>query len=245
MIAQVDMKPVSVSQLQDECPLCQGAGFVHPVNDGVVFYTTMEPCACQVADIAKRKADALIAKCQLPPDCAGLTFEQFEKVEGAEEAYDSALMVAGGKLEWLIMMGEWDRGKSHLAVSICRKWLERGVPARYAFVPIMFNELRAGFQDSADEDFVRVMEFFKNVPLLVLDDIPNKDEMSRWERQVLVIIIEHRGFNHLPLVVTTNATYNELPESISSRLQRYHDSKTVVMGGQEYRMAKMEGGRIG
>lgn len=230
---------VLVPQLQEsECPVCNGSGFLYPMRDGKPVYDETMPCECSVVDLKVTHDKHLVLKCQLPPDCAGLTFEKFDKVPGTVEAYKAAHKVADGELEWLILMGDWDRGKTHLAVSICRRWLLAGKPARYAYVPIMFDELRAGYRDKAEEDYNDVLEFFKTVPLLVLDDLPKEKEATRWERQKLETIIDYRGFNHLPLVITTNATYDELPPRIASRLQRYHSTQTVIMDGKEYRLHK-------
>ncbi len=76
-----------------------------------------------------------MALCQLPINTVGMTFETFEQRPGTEQAYNAALAIANEEIEWLTLAGPCDQGKTHLAVAAVRRWLDRGRPARYAYVP--------------------------------------------------------------------------------------------------------------
>jgi chromosomal replication initiation ATPase DnaA len=75
--------------------------------------------------------------CELPKKAMKWTFETFEVLPGLEDAYEAALELAArrGDKNWLLMTGGSDRGKTHLLMAICQRWLQVGIPARYAYVP--------------------------------------------------------------------------------------------------------------
>jgi chromosomal replication initiation ATPase DnaA len=80
-----------------------------------------------------------------------MTFEKFRQSRGLEDVIRQSRKVAAGDLRWLTIVSEVNHGKTHLAVAICREWLKQGKPARYAYVPLLMEELRRGFQAKGDE----------------------------------------------------------------------------------------------
>jgi len=134
------------------------------------------------------------------------------------------------ELKWLTVIAGVDRGKSHMAVAICRAWLEMGAPARYVFVPDLLDELRAGYEQEGDHSFLSRMYFYKTVPLLVLDDL-GSEKPSPWVVEKLTTIINTRYENGLHLVVTTNKDLDNLPGDIEHRIgsRLYRHSKGAVI----------------
>ena len=155
-------------------------------------------------------------------------------IEMAEETSD---------LRWLILLGQVDCGKTHLAISICRRWLQRGKPARYVFVPLMLDELRRGYSKEGDESYDAKLQFLMGVDLLVLDDLGSQTP-TPWAMERLMMIIDHRSVNGLPLVVTTNKSLTELPgddeHRIGSRLLRFPASRQIVIEAPEFRVWRRE-----
>lgn len=150
------------------------AKFVHPLQpDGKPDYSQTVPCKCALEDIARRKAQWLLTQCELPPASASMTFSSFKKVPGTEKAFKIALALAKGTSpeDWLTLIGESDVGKTHLAVSIVHEWLLRSIAARYAYVPLLLDELRRGFQLEGDHSYDSRFQMFCDMPLLVLDDL--------------------------------------------------------------------------
>jgi len=176
--------------------------------------------------------------CELPPGTANLTFETFKHKQSRElkEAYDAALQLAEHSegLRWLTFMAGVDRGKTHLAIAVCRRWLARGEAARYAYVPEMLDDLRASYDNDSEGSFKSKFYHLCNVPLLVLDDL-GVEKPSDWAIEKLNSIVHLRDVNGLYLMVTTNVPLNDLPPRIASRLQRVQPSKVVVIKAQEYR----------
>jgi DNA replication protein DnaC len=178
--------------------------------------------------------------CQLPAATESWTFENFDASGPLREAYEAALELAEERgIKWLSLVGPVDTGKSHLAVAICRRWLVRGKLARYVLVPVMLEELRAGYQSEGEYD--RRMDFLLKVPLLVLDDLGTQ-KPTEWAMEKLMLIVDYRYVNALPLVVTTNKPLDDLPgdteHRIGSRLLRAPFARVVYIDAREYRLRK-------
>ncbi|KKN74757.1 hypothetical protein LCGC14_0387990 [marine sediment metagenome] len=230
-----------------DCPLCEDAGFVHPLKeDGKPDFSRVVPCKCKVKQLAEEARERRLRQCSLPHGTEGWTFDNFKvnkQWPTLKEAKDAALSLAEetSDFRWLILLSKTDRGKSHLAVAICRQWLERGKPAAYVFVPTMLDELRGGYDDHS---YDRKLQYLKDVELLVLDDlgaqyVKNPNEPS-WANERLVMIINHRLEEGLHMVVTTNKDLSNLPgddeHRMGSRLLRFPGSKRIVIEAPEYRL---------
>lgn len=182
--------------------------------------------------------------CRLPQGTGHWTFENFKARPGLKEAYKAAMDVAQGKLKWLTIMGDVDTGKSHLAISICRKWLEKDRPARYVAVPKLLDELRQGYGPSADMSYDQEFYFYENVDLLVLDDL-GMESSTPWAQEKLDMLVNSRYENALPLVVTTNLALDQISRRIASRLQRPGFARVVNIKAIEYRLFRGPQGRPG
>lgn len=219
---------------EEGCPICKDAYFIHPRRDnGKPDYSQVVPCQCVMAKLEEEKRKRLLSMCELPPKAQSWTFENFEVLPGLEEAYEAALELAeeGANKNWLTLMGSSDKGKSHLLAAICHRWLDKGKPARYAYVPRLFDELKRGFREAGDGSYEARWDFFLNVPLLALDDLGTENR-TPWVQERLDTIIDSRLMSGLALVVTTNLTMEELPFRIRSRLSR--EGRVVYIAAPEY-----------
>ena len=151
----------SISRASDsnkyECQICQDSHFIHPVkDDGKPDYSSVIPCQCVAEKLEREKYQRMLRICELPPGTEQMNFDNFVVYPDLKEAYEAALAMAEGRsaTNWLTFMSDTDRGKTHLLVSICRHWIEQRKPARYAYVPLLLDELRRGFQQGRDYSYV-------------------------------------------------------------------------------------------
>lgn len=240
-------KPVLENPLSDKfyCPICRDGGLVHPISGGRVDYSQVVSCVCMLNQLAEERAQRYLQYCKLPVHTEHMTFEMFNDQGNASliEARDAALQLAmdQGDIQWLTMLGGVDRGKTHLAVAICRRWLAREKAARYCFVPLLLKELRDGFELEGEMSYRQRFDLLCNVPLLILDDL-GVERPTAWGVEQLQTIIHYRGINGLPMVVTSNRPIDELAgdgeRRIASRLQRERWCRVVVMDVGEHRLAK-------
>jgi DNA replication protein DnaC len=191
----------------------------------------------------------LLKYCDLPARSEERTLETYDPghYSGLKLALRAATALAEGseEIKWLTLSGGRDLGKTHLAIAVCRRWLSRGTPAKYVFVPALLDWLREAIEQPALSLSSR-MKILSEVPLLVLDDL-GVQKPTEWAMERLMTIINHRYENGLPLMVTTNKSVENLPGDdegrIGSRLKRFVPGKVVVMVGPEYvTRRKMQGG---
>jgi DNA replication protein DnaC len=216
-----------------------------------VDYTSVKRCSCMKD---KDEADRQIRYrkfCQLPEDAADMEFSQYRTGEGKriysvlQDAKKLAMEMAEGigDMRWLVLMAEHDRGKSHLAKCICKRWLERGQSARYVTVPDLLIDLREGFKKDGEQSYFSMYQFYCKVSLLVLDDLGMEyhrasaanQEAADWAMEQLELIVNNRYENERYMVVTTNKTFEELSPRIASRIRRYTKCKYLVLDSPEYR----------
>lgn len=241
-------KPVLGSHLADpeySCPICKDAGYVHPIENGKVLYDRVVPCKCMAETLERKRREQYLRLCELPSDTENMTFENFDTKENPSliEALDYAreLSEEGDGIRWLTLISQVDRGKTHLAVAICRRWLERGEPARYAYVPLLLKELRDGFELEGEHSYRQKLDYLCNVGLLVLDDL-GVEKASDWAQEQIQTIVHYRGINGLPLVITSNKPLDDMPidpeHRIASRLQREKWCRVVVLDVGEHRLSR-------
>lgn len=223
------------------CPICRDIGWVYiNVPVGHPDFGKVVRCSCCFEKDLREKAEWMLKYCQLPIGSENYMFEKYDCKLGSKEAYEAALAVAKGELLWLVLNGGRDRGKTHLAIAICRYWLAEGKAARYVHVPLLLDELREGFDDK-ERDFEQRFSHFKNVPLLVMDDL-GVQVPTLWANERLQALVDYRLINQLPLVVTVNKALDKLPGDdegrMESRFKRMASSKIVLIECDEYRTVR-------
>lgn len=118
---------------------------------------------------------------------------------------------------WLVLLGAFGSGKTHLAASIANVQQERGQSVLFVTVPDLFDYLRTAFKPEVNTSFDRRFQLVKNAPLLILDDL-GVENPSRWAQEKLFQILNHRYMARLPTVITTSKTLEDLDERIQTRL---------------------------
>lgn len=222
------------------CQACQDIGWVYKdLPWGKPGFGKAYRCICKVEEDKKREAEIYVRMCGLPTETKHMTLAGFKMKNGLQSVKRDAELVANeeGNLKWLTILADNDLGKTHLGIAICRRWLDRGRPAKYAYVPLLLDELRKGFELEGEASYSARFEFYCNVPLLMLDDL-GVESTSPWVNEKLDTILDYRLMNGLYLVVTTNLPLDEIPRRLSSRLTRGRFSKVNVVSANPYKATK-------
>jgi DNA replication protein DnaC len=214
---------------------------IHPYRDGQVKYRELISCECVKTEKLERRRQAMLNYCELPPMVEGMTFTNFTMRDGLKTAYDESVKIARnhGSIAWLTFMGRNDTGKTHLAVAICRSWVEAGVPAKYVFVPFLLDELRKGYQSKGDDSYEQRFKTYCDVPLLLLDDL-GAESRTPWAQEKMDMLVDYRYMNNKSLIVTTNNKLEELPARIRSRLVRHPASQIIAIQAADYTFYKKQ-----
>ena len=118
---------------------------------------------------------------------------------------------------WLILMGTYGCGKTHLAASIANYHASQGLPVIFVVVPDMLDHLRATFNPASDTSYDRRFEEIRTAPLLVLDDLGSQ-ATKPWVQEKLYQLYNYRYNAELPTVITTADALEEIDPRLRARL---------------------------
>jgi DNA replication protein DnaC len=223
------------------CPLCKGAGWLKRYRNGVNILdgATLEPCDCKRGELQHRAWQKARQNSNLPARSHDQTLTNFK--QGYQpEAYAATVDFCndpGGKVNWLILRGEAGTGKTHLAAAIVNRLLGTADwRPLYYVMPDLLDRLRAiAFREGPERD--QEWKAIRESSLIVLDDY-GTEKGSEWADETLYKLLDYRYANKLPLVVTTNLDWDEMPPRIASRLQDRAYSRVVTLRAGDYRRSK-------
>jgi DNA replication protein DnaC len=208
------------------CPHCKGSGYLRKdLPLGHPDFGRIEICTCRQADIQSLIRERLFSISHLD-ELKDLTFETFNprgrvglgqrQQESIERAFNQARAFTETLAGWLLIQGGYGSGKTHLAAAIANECVSRGVPTLFLTVPDLLDTLRFTY-DAEDVTFEERFDQIRNATLLVLDDFGTQSATA-WAQEKLFQILNYRYINHLPLVITTNLSLEELEGRMRSRL---------------------------
>ncbi len=138
-------------------------------------------------------------------------------LKSLERAMNTAQKYAEKPKGWLILMGGYGSGKTHLAAAIANYRAHLGAPPLFIMVPDLLDHLRATFSPKSEVSYDRRFDEIRATPLLILDDLGTQS-MTPWVREKLYQLFNYRYNAELPTVITTADTLEEIDERIRSRL---------------------------
>jgi len=209
------------------CPLCGGLGYLRrDLPLGHPDFGRLEICSCRSGQIHQQVRQRLYALSNLE-ELRHLTFENFnprgrvglwpQEADSLEQAYNHARQYAQTLNGWLLLMGGYGCGKTHLAAAIANFAVSMGVPTLFITVPDLLDTLRFTYEDPTTS-FEERFDEIRNAPLLILDDFGTQSA-TPWAQEKLFQIVNYRYINRLPLVVTTNLPLRDIEGRIRSRLE--------------------------
>ena len=209
------------------CPYCGGVGWLRrdlPVNDPE--FGQLVRCVCKENEINRDAQQRLYSASNLE-NFNHMTFNAFsvqgrlglgdEQIHSLQYALSQAQKFAASPRGWLVLMGTYGCGKTHLAAAVANACVEFGMGTLFLTVPDLMDWLRNSF-DASDTNFEKRFDEIRNVGLLVLDDL-GAQNTTKWANEKLFQIIDYRYVRKLPMVVTTNLALEDLDDRIRSRLQ--------------------------
>lgn len=200
----------------DVCPKCEGTGYV--VDEAT---NTTQRCDCETQTWDYRFR---LQQSGIPKRFLKATFDTFEtprgdrlRAEVLEASRIYAESVSMEDPEGIVMRGQPGSGKTHLAVAILRRVMERGMDGLY----IGFNELLTQIRHSYNPDFPlsedEVLMPLYEADVLVLDDL-GAETTKDFVRDRLYLIVNRRYEAEKPLIITTNCDTAELDVRVGPRI---------------------------
>jgi DNA replication protein DnaC len=214
------------SRAQATCPVCRGTGYLredvpveHPRFGRII------PCQCTQAQLEERRLSELQAVSNLDalarytfdsfsPDGVGPTVEQHTNLR---RVYRGARTFADDPRGWLVLLGGYGCGKTHLAAAIANEQLAKGRPALFVVVPDLLDHLRATYSPHSTVTYDERFKQVRDAPLLILDDL-GAQSSTEWAQEKLFQIFNYRYNARLPTVITSNLELEDFDIRIRSRL---------------------------
>jgi len=157
---------------------------------------------------------------------AGQTFETFDahrpelppnEQKNLRRAYTIAKEYAEKPQGWLVFMGMYGCGKTHLAAAIANYLHRQGYPVRFEVIPDLLDHLRATYSPSSPTSYDKRFEAVRHAPFLVLDDLGSQSA-TPWAREKLYQIFNYRYQAKLPTVITMRESLEEADPWLASRM---------------------------
>jgi DNA replication protein DnaC len=154
-----------------------------------------------------------------------MTFDSFdtrrelakEQQANLKRAFEIAKDFAKDPQGWLVLMGPYASGKTHLAAAIANYQAEQDTEVLFVTVPDLLDHLRATFAPSSSASYDQRFNEIKTAPLLVLDDL-GTESATPWAREKLHQLLNYRYNARLATVITTPHTSGYELEQIDTRL---------------------------
>jgi DNA replication protein DnaC len=235
---------------EEPCPICKGQGFLAlDAPPGHPDFSKVVPCRCTQARIAAERTQSLRTVSNIGaldrltfdsfmPDGVGLSEGDRFNLRGA---YDRSLEFAREPAGWLVLMGGYGCGKTHLAAAIANYRLSLGHSVLFVVVPDLLDYLRATFGPSSEVALDERLDAIREIPLLVLDDL-GAHNSTPWAQEKLFQILNHRYNSRLPTVITSNQRLEELDPRITSRLVDLDLSQVYEIEARDFRASGQERG---
>lgn len=175
------------------------------------------------------------------------TFENFKVDDENKRAYYNAKAYADNfskfkeKGEGIYFSGNNGTGKTHLAVAIALQLMKKGIPVICMTSNKMLQEIKRTYDKNRNISEYQLLEAYKGVDLLVIDDI-GQENCTDWAIAQLYDIINDRYERCLPTIVTTNLNEQDLIDSWSEKAN-YWTAKAIVSRLHEMTMGITMNGR--
>lgn len=221
------------------CPLCKGAGWLKRYKNGRDILDGAELVACDCKrDELRHNAWAKARKFSgLPVICHDQTFGNYRADRQPEAVRAATEFCADPERAWLVLKGEAGTGKTHLAAAIVNRLLTTpGWRPLYYVVPDLLDYLRSlTFREGEARE--RDWKAIREASVLVLDDY-GSEKGSDWADETLFKLLDYRYANQLPLVMTTNLDWEDMPPRIASRLRDAARSRVITLRQGDYRQSR-------
>ena len=225
----------TLSNREPPCPFCNGAGFLRQelqIDDPQ--FGDLVPCICKEREIQEKRLHTLVERSNLSA-MADMTFDSFIGEAKESPAFRRAQAFAAHPEGWLVLMGDYGTGKTHLAAAIGNYRLhEAGEPALFIVVPDLLDRLRAAYAPESEVSHDDLFESVRQAPLLILDDLGTQSS-TQWAQEKLFQLLNHRYVHRLPSVITTNHSLDQIGGRLASRMSDPHVSVCVVLEAGDFR----------
>lgn len=197
-------------------------------------------------EIIRRRVAKLLADSGMGGRFQTRTFERFTVNEENRRAFNAAKRYADSfslmlpqkddtgrvtppqkERNGLFISGTKGTGKTHLAAAIANQLIQGGVPVICMTMIDLLSRIKETFDGGKGASEAEILRIYKDVPLLIIDDI-GTEQPTEWGLSKIYTIINARYESYMPTVITTNYSGDELIRRMTpERDDGYTAAKTI------------------
>lgn len=229
-----------------KCPECKDSGWIMVVKNG---HETAKKCKCYEVSQARK----LMEKSGISEEFRSKNFENFRIKNNAQllNAKCKAIQYAENfntveheKYNSIMFRGQAGSGKTHLGTAICGKLMDMGIAVVYMAYREAVTRIKQHITDAVEYD--REMKRYMRARVLYIDDLL-KGRITETDINIMYEIVNYRYMNHLPVIVSTEKSLDELlifDEAVGSRIIEMCRGNIIKLQGKElnYRLFGKEAG---
>jgi len=156
-----------------------------------------------------------------------------EHLQSLEKAFNAARLFAEKPKGWLVILGEFGSGKTHLAAAIANYISDVDAPPILKSVPELLLDLRATFSPDSTTSLSRRFEEVRNANILLLVKLGTQ-ATTPWVKDILYQLLDHRYYAELPTVITTEMKLENMDPHLRSRMQDTRICHIYITGVPPY-----------
>lgn len=203
------------------------------------------PCKCENTRISILR----MKRSGLKDVIKDYTFDKFEDAEPWQKTLKAAAMTYAKNPEgWFFIGGQSGCGKTHLCTAICREFLLAGRRVMYMLWRDDVVKIKGAVTDA--DEYNRLIGQYKNVDILYIDDLfktgraadNSVQRPTSADINVAFEIVNYRTVNHLPTIISSECTEDELldiDEAVGGRIFEQAKSFSIAKNrARNYRIRK-------
>lgn len=176
-------------------------------------------CPTKIQHEENKKRNEMVKSYYIPKEILQATFADLDDEDPVRvEAIATAIQyvedfVPGETSDGLYIHGGFGVGKTFLLGAVANQLAkEKGVQSQFIYTPDFFRQMKGAIQDQTIDE---KLNFLKETPLLILDDI-GAENISTWVRDdILGALLQYRMTEGLPTLYSSNLDYDLLEEHLA------------------------------
>lgn len=242
---------LSEQKIEYECDICKDTEWIVDASSNAA-----RPCRCREVKLYKR----IIKSCGITEAFLQKNFDNFNIISKQTEimhkiSKDYATtfaLIRDKRNNSLALLGSVGSGKTHLTIAVANELMKNNIGVRYMQYREDIPRIKQVITNEID--YNREIGKYKHAPVLLIDDLyknaigkgPYGEYLNDADKRVMFEIINHRYFNGLPIIVSSECDSNmllELDEGIGSRIIEMCKGHLVEIKGKDnnYRVRRSLG----
>lgn len=208
-----------------------------------------EDQAAQRREATAREVQSAVLALAVPPLYAGVTLDGFEMHGAAADRTCQGRVLQIGRrylANWpevdsvVLLRGGPGTGKGHWAWSVAQSLANQGVRIAVVKLADLIRELRASWRDREADSEATVLDHYRRLDLLVLDELSRHAFYGERIHQHLYDVLDHRIEHQRPTILTSNEDDTGLEDILRPALvsRLLGNGQVLEFGTADYRLAR-------